>query len=468
MDFAFYRHKTVFVFSIIAISLMLWLRVTVTFNSAYVDESDYLFVGQLLLDGIHWNTKSYIFSSDIPLILIGLAGQLNGLFSARLLSVVLGLFSLLLAYRLYRQFLVSQPLGLFATIFLAVSAGHIFISKFATYDIICFTFLLLSFCFLWSSQKKYADTIFIIIGAGVFVLAVLSKYILIAYWPLVFLILLWRQKLQAFIFLLISFLCFSVYVYMNYADLQLLYQNQIVGTHTGNTDRLEVLAIILQYLVLLLPGVLWCLYKYKKYFYIFIMALPLLFYHCLAANSIAVYKHVVFSVFFLSPLAVIGLNELMKKNQRYTLLVLSVFVCCSAGLSFWQVKTIEQSYPNTTLAVKAIQEKLQKTDKVMSENPYLLREALYPVLGLEQLQDTHYYDGNKDGVYERQDVIDSLWDGQFDYVYLDGRFHPEFSSFLREKVIPERYDLLYGQAYQTQSLVSRNNHGKISVYKLRD
>ena len=50
-----------------------WLHTDLGFNTYYVDESGYLFAGARLLDGEQWHTRSYVFSSDLPLMLLALA-----------------------------------------------------------------------------------------------------------------------------------------------------------------------------------------------------------------------------------------------------------------------------------------------------------------------------------------------------------------------------------------------------------
>lgn len=87
----------------VSLIIAIWMRVRLDFNSAYLDESNYLFAGQQLIDGKDWNIVRYMFSSSLPIYIIGLGNELNGLLGARFLNTIFGLVSLLFYFDAVRR-----------------------------------------------------------------------------------------------------------------------------------------------------------------------------------------------------------------------------------------------------------------------------------------------------------------------------------------------------------------------------
>lgn len=240
--------KTLLFFSVL-VGINLYFRFQVHYNSPHMDESDYLFVGRLLWNDIGWETKTYIFSSDIPLWFIGFADYLGGISAARLASSVYGLVSLLCVYLANNMILNSNRLAAFSTLILALQAPHMFISQFSTYDVLCFLCFSAAILFLIksiNSNVSYSSINFLT-GTVLICLAVLCKYIVVVYVPLIAALMWWISKKKTLYYLLIMAGILGAYILLNWEALTLLYQNQIMGTHARNSSIWQILQIIFSY-----------------------------------------------------------------------------------------------------------------------------------------------------------------------------------------------------------------------------
>ncbi|MEM6794937.1 MAG: glycosyltransferase family 39 protein, partial [Acidobacteriota bacterium] len=129
---------------LIALALWcLWVRADLAWNGPHMDELDYLYVGGLLLAGETWPTQTYVFSSDLPLWILALGERLGGgdFLGARAAVALLGLLSLGFLWRAAERAFRSWAVAGWATLLVAISPSHLFISRLATYDAVCFLFL---------------------------------------------------------------------------------------------------------------------------------------------------------------------------------------------------------------------------------------------------------------------------------------------------------------------------------------
>ncbi|MEM7218531.1 MAG: glycosyltransferase family 39 protein [Pseudomonadota bacterium] len=450
-------------------------RLQLDFNGPHVDESDYAFVGRLLLDGGTWPSRTYVFSSDLPLYIIGFAADLGGLTGARIASTLAGVASLLLVFTLYAR-CMPRPVALIGAGLLALTANHIFVSKFATYDIWCFLLFVASLNLLLLPLTTPQPKGYRSLAAGMTLgLAVLFKYVVVVYAPLicVLLFLVDRKRGIAFgagvAFILVN------YLYVNWAELQVLYEQQLAGVHRSNTLPLD---IAWRTLLDLWPLALPAAFAWKARHLLTpigggwvaplaLLAIPLIAYHLASGNGIALSKHLIYAQLFIAPLAALGLWHLAHAGWSHALL--AALVLC--GGFWWQqqeVTQLENAFPDHRSVIEQTLSLVDENTTVLSENPYLMRDAWYPRLGLTQLSDFSSFDNDADGVTTEQDIIDAVWEGKFDLVYLDGRFDPDLAWRLRNEVLPNSYEAIIELPYQTSDRLSWNTTGLLSLYALRD
>ncbi len=262
----------------------------------------------------------------------------------------------------------------------------------------------------------------------------------------------------------------GMYVLSNWSDLLILLKSQLLSVHVENTSLNSLLIVVFSYIsiyLLFLPLLVnKNTLKNKKLILCLFLSLPFIIYHLFTENKISFYKHLVYSIFFLVPVLVMGMRELNRRLSFFTrnmlfYLLFTVALC----VSFFQIKSIETAFPNTEKPIALIKSDTDKSGPVLSENPYLLRHALYPIMDIANMHDIYTYDANKDGVPEKQELFDAVWDGYFEYIYLDGRFSPDITAFIRDNLVVNSYKIIHEEKYLTSGVMSGNQQGAITLYK---
>ncbi len=531
----------VFALLLITASLLaVWLRLSLNFSSGHMDEYDYLFIGRMLLDGQQWPTLQYVFGADFNWYLYGWAERLAGvpeatdnpaagLVSARSLAAILGLVSIAAIYWFAFELWGSGKIALLSAVLLALTANHIFISRLTTYDIVSFTLLalalppLLKVCLApKSSRYSLLWCLWLVAGALLLVAAALSKYTLLAYLPLVALLMLALAPGAALVGVLAGSVVIGGYIGLNWPDLLVLYQNQLVGTHGANTTRTDIVARTLSdsglLLGLWLAAVLVVVFKpgltqvdigqknqqrevMLRLMLLLLFASPLFAYHLVGSNLISLHKHLSLTALFLVPAAawviVTVVNAIQQAAADRGILakaisvgLLPVLLLTYAALNFGQLRDAESGFPdmsgllhkqhlltangNVTVngSTQLQSEPLQDGHwngsdiTVLSEDPYLFRYLLYGKVPQQNLSETGWLDNDDDGHHSLDDVKDALWDRKFSVVLLNDQVHPERNAEFRKILAIRGYQLILDQPYQLTNLLSSNTTGRLSLYQL--
>lgn len=461
------------------------LRLDLGFNGPYLDENTYLFVGRLLINGETWPNQTFIFSSDLPLWLIGLGDQWGGLIGARAISAAFGVLSLVVAYRTACTLFGDRLLAALSTGIVALSAAHAFISRFATYDAPAFFFFTVAFALLIQvpSRGGRPGHILAVLAGVSFAVAVLTKYVVVLYMPVLFVLVvgLPRFRKYAVAFLTPIAIVGLLYAAAYWPDLLELYRVQIAGAHTANATRAGVLIETL--LACGLPAALgvtgWFVARrYGKstthdapipLTYLLIFALPMPAYHILQGDRISLFKHLVYASYFLAPLCALLCAQvpLMRPHLRLWRWLPATVVAGLAVIGARQVRAMEQGYPDSRPATQVVESLLRPGMRVLSEDPYLLRRALYPKLPLTAFGETAWLDNDLDTRFHDQDVIDAVWDGKFNLVVLDGQVTPALTAELREGVLPRHYDVVIDLPYEHSPVITKIDRGSITVHRRR-
>ena len=463
----------------------LYLRIQFDFNTGHMDEYDYLFVGKRLLSGESWPSYTYIFGSDLNWYILGWGEKhLGGLSGARMISGAFGLLSLIGMYWLVYSLWQRHLTAFIAAALLSIQPAQLFISRFATYDIISFACFSLALAPLFlactlSNRKKYS---YLLLSIGLISLAIISKYVVILYLPVIAgLAFLYNRK--------IGFICGAavgsvllIYMSMHWESLQVLYQIQIVGVHgAGNSSAefiIETLSTYLSglaiaWLIALLwsvrqqPKAFWRQSRFKQLFLLLLLTLPMIAYHLNALNMIALYKHLVYACFFLVPAAAWFITSFLE-SQGFNLvkqgLAIAALVWVSL-VSYQQLKTIEDAYANVSPVIEYSNASLVPKDSILSEDPYLFRYLGESIIPQSQIKESGWLDNNLDGKHEHQDVIDAVWDMKFEYVFLNDQIHAELNKKLRNILGTKKYKLIVDEAYENSNVMSRQIKGRISLYQ---
>lgn len=416
-----------------------------------------------------------MFSSNLPLFILGIGEAIGGFIYARILAAILGGFSVFFFYKFCRQISGSRQSALFSSIFLLVQAPHIFISKFATYDIVCLLFFTL---FLWLASLNYLsnnNSLLLTLSIPIiFFLTLISKYIVVAFSPLIILIMLKLNYKKAIYFIIMLSVLILGYLYINREELLILYNREIIGTHSSNTDYYFIFDLAFQFSII--PLVLFIIGSFLRkkiriksglIILLFFLAFTLVAYHFKSKDSISMFKHLVYTSLFLLPVAGMLIDYLYRipKFSKYSAWLMLIIIAIMSMLSVYQVNQMQNSYPNTGKMIVFLKNNIDSNSRIISEDSYLTRYYLYPELDLKHFSDLEYYDNDLDGKYTDQDVIDGIWDGKFDFVILTGQIKPLLSEELRIGVLPNNYIRVYSERYEISKIMSQIQEGSIEIYK---
>lgn len=460
------------------------MRLYLNFNGGHIDEYDYLFVGKQLLAGKEWRSYFYIFGSNLNWYILGIGDAIAGLAGARAVAGLFGLASLLGMFWFVRQLWQSTAVAGLSVALFALQAVHIFISKFATYDIIALAFFSLSLAPLWQACHRQDKARYPALGLAIalFSLAVTSKYIVIAYFPLLALAALWFAPRIGLLFGVGVGVILAVYTGLHWQDLQGLYRVQIVGVHGANADYAHLVGVIAQYLGL--PLLAWALVMLWRVLLLrgqalrdpttlimlglLVLAMPLVAYHLRGQNMISLFKHLVYALFFLTPvMAWLLWNGLQRFQFAYVpQAVAAVGVLGMVWLNYGWLRAMENGYPDVRPMMAAIAaQPLDANTTIASEDPYLMRYAVFNQLPQTHLKELKWMDNNMDGKYEKKDAIEALWDRKFSYVFMSNLIHPKLNQDLRGVMKSRGYEKVLEIPWQTSQVMSQQNTGVLELYK---
>ena len=329
------------------------------------------------------------------------------------------------------------------------------------------------------AQEKSA----VLLGIGVgltFFLAMMSKYIVLVYCPLLFVTALLFRRHVAWLFALLVSLLSVAYVMYYRADLTVLYHSQIATAHAANATYGEILKIAASYLAPL--GILWAWAFYRARTHrefacspallgmLLIFALPLVGYHLKSRDMISLYKHTVYGSLFLCPAGALLLRDLLQQRTfpRLSAGIASCLLLAMTATGFLHVKAMESAYPDHRPVLEWLVPQVDAQTTILSEDPYLFRYALFPAVPNRKMFEVTWFDNDLDGRTSAQDVIDAVWDGKFDYIYLNDVIAPSLTTKLRNEVLDHKYEKVLDLPFSTSAVMSKITTGSLSLYKSRE
>ena len=160
---------------------------------------------------------------------------------------------MLALYRLVCVVWNSRLQGLLAVIFLAGSAPHVYISSLVTYDVIAFCLFACAMVPLWrllSAGRKGDDSelserplsrtkevLLFLLASSLLIGAVLSKYVLVLYLPVLLLLVLVKRARYVIPAIVLIGGVLGGYAWVFRDSLRVLYETQILLTQTANISR---------------------------------------------------------------------------------------------------------------------------------------------------------------------------------------------------------------------------------------
>ncbi|MEM1181691.1 MAG: phospholipid carrier-dependent glycosyltransferase [Acidobacteriota bacterium] len=445
-------------------------RAHLDFNGPHMDELDYLYVGERLLQGETWPTQTYIFSSDLPLWILAAGDRFaGGYLGARGLAGLLGALSLIFVGRAVSRSLADPVAAFWALLLLAVSASHLFISRLATYDIIAFVLLAAALDALSFARKRRSPK-GALLASLLMAAATLAKYPAGALWPVGFLAFVRRPRLLAAYTVPFGALL-TLYAVLEKQELTVLVERQLLGTHGPNASYAAVATAAAGYLWPLALAALagFAVARGKVRSVILVASLgawPLVVYHLQGRNLISLYKHLVFSVLFLAPAASVAFARLSRAGARGRLAA-AALVAAFASANAAEVRRMEQSFPDVRAMAEVLRRHVDAETRILSEDPYLPRYLFADVVAAEQISETTWYDHDGDGRYSAADVAAALAAGGFDVVVLTGVTSPELHDLLATGLLEARYRKVFSEAFATSSVMGRRRFGHLEIHVLQ-
>lgn len=452
------------------------MRLQLATNTGHMDEYDYLFVGRTLSQGLDWPSHTYIFGWDLTWLIFAWGDtQLGGLEGARAISAVFGVASLLGMYTFVRLLWKNQTAALVSTLLLALEAAHLYSSRLVSYDIVSFTYFIWALpALLLTRQQKPWQLLWMTVASLLLCAAVLSKYTTIMYLPFIAaLVLYYSPRMFVLGFIIVAGLL-SAYALNHAEQLLTLYNIQISQAHSQNALPSDILLRTARQLLptitlSLLATIIILKHRLCHPFAIVLLmvfSVPLFAYHLMSGNVISLQKHLLYVSVFLLPLVGIGSDFVIQKTNNKILLA-SLTLCCLSLFGYYNAKkldTIVHSYPDVT-AVNDYIHNINNTDTILSEDPYLYRYLLFDRIAQSQINETTWFDNNKDGLHEIKDVKQAIWDRKFDYVYLNDQQHPKINVSLRTMLFQRGYQPVLEHGYYLKTMSGEIRTGTLSLYK---
>jgi len=376
-----------------------------------------------------------------------------------------------LAHRLWR----STPISILTSFLVSVDAAHLFNSSMATYDIIAFCFFIWSLpLLLMACEEREHKVMYAVFGSIVLSIAILSKYTLALYLPLLAAIAFLRAPKQAIIGSIVITVILSTYVAMHWQQLQILYEVQIVGAHASNARSADIIFRIFRQsgyiMIVALVSLCYLPFAAKREQVLtllcLLLAIPLAAYHVHGENVISLQKHLVYSNTFFSMVAAWGIHRLTSKliNSNMSTVIPLAILFALAIPNWINVNTMRTSYPDMSSFVSH-NSAIAAGGSVLTEDPYLMRYTLFDKIAQSNIKETTWLDNNKDGRREKKDVRQAIWDYKFAYVLLNDQHHPQHNELYRKLLGYRHYTAVVDQEYTLKLMSGAQLTGRLTLHK---
>ncbi|MBI5669325.1 MAG: glycosyltransferase family 39 protein [Chloroflexi bacterium] len=473
--------------AVLLIGLIFAVRATnLNFNALYLDEAIYTTVGEDVLAGnFSKGATSWMFGSYLYPVMATAADKLAGVAGLRLLSAVLTTAAALAVYAVASR-LFDRRAGLWALFVFGLSAISINLGQHAVYDALGVPLLAVAgWCIVNAMhdadrQKRYLT------WAGVsFSLSVLAKYIGLLYLPALIAIALvlhivQGRGLRSFImgipwlsFVIPIVLILGIYAAFYHEDLPAVFSGQFASQRA---DRGAIVAEILQEigvpLLLFAVGLLLVARKGLRRLQgrpwlrlLFALSLPVLaatllvlpLYHLATANARSLWKHNVYALIFIAPLAgyaiavlvraVIGLRGRLALPVRLvSAVVTAIAVFAFASDTFYQNRVFHYSWPDSTGVIEFMRAQGITPESRVLSSSYAIYEYYFDFGTADRDVWNNVWYTEYGSLTGEAAVRQAIEECSYDMIVLENYYAPEWSGELETLLRRAGYAIAYSQA----------------------
>lgn len=491
---------------VLLLSLTFLVRfLNLTFNTLHLDEAIYVTVGEEALSGVYLQGAStWMFGSYLYPLLSAAVNGVGGVFAMRLSSALLSTgaayFVFLTTLRLF-----GRRAALWALLVFSLTGVSINLGQHATYDALSVPFVSASlYCVVSAMKAPKKQGRFLRWGAITFSLSVLAKYIALLTLPALLLVmplLHFHHQRGFFSFLRdIRWQEFATPIVLILGIYSAYYHNDLYQVASSrfafqSATRQEILVGTLQHIGLpLIPAAAGALIIIRNWqqrfrrenvmrFFLLMLGLAALgtasimlpLYQLADVNIRSLWKHNVFALVFVAPMAGYGVEQVERNLYaafRYrspklrtvgaSLTALCIFGFVSYGLR--QNKDFQQSWPNNEQVLTFIRaQEINENSRVLSSS-YAIYEY-YLDLGVNDrsIWKNIWYDEYEDVVGE-EGVARAIEDCAYTMVILDSYYEPEKARTLG----PLLKSVGYRAAFETYQRLSNDGVIHTIVYLPRN
>lgn len=407
--------------------------VNLNYNSAFVDEAQYIVLGQKVLSGIWQDAYPFSWIGGLPLFyppLVALFYSYGGLLGARMLNVYLGTFSVYLIYswtiRLKLSQIHNKKIGLLAALFLSLLSIPLYLSRNGTYDMLSFTFFLVGLVFFQAAltlkspaRDQVENRLFL--SSLAFFVSFLAKYFTITFFPYLvitgILYLLPRGKPLLFkfakFFIAPLVICSVVYIGLYFSALVDFWQSQV---DRSSVNQLEIFKDFMTYalpvLILALGGLLFIRKRITRlHISMFSGGFFVLLIHLVTGNKSSLDQQLFLSLALWIPFAAYFLGKVLFWDKRYGMTIVSAIFVTIGFWSYNQLTHFETGWNNTNNVMNFIKSESQPDHLILSSEDDITVLAL-PTVDYNQIYGPFYmeYQGLKGIDAYKKAVLDGYFD----------------------------------------------------------
>ena len=445
------------------------------YNTAFVDEAIYATIGEEALRGSFWERGlSWMGGSYIYPVISALINRSLGLWGIRLFSVFTVLTAAFVSGEIANKLSGKKARLITVTLFL-FSGIAMNLAQLGTYDAPALLFLSISFYLGMISREQKRFSLFSIpLSAIFFSLAVMSKYIVIIFTPVIalsFFDFKWSRFAFGLIWTTIIVFILGAFAYFNFDSLYVLFTG---SAFKEPTTHLQIIKDTWKFLGILIPlsiiGAIYTFLKKKKNFLLFLSlfagSMAPFSYHFLFLNARSYWKHLVMAEVLMIPLAGVFLaflyNKVIKLIKQKAFIdnasqILTSIIILSSVLwlrhNFKDHWIFQRSWPSATPSLEYLKDHRQDGDVILAEGSAIYKYHLFAGFQDPSAWQSTWY-ANYNGLEGVEAMKQAIRDRHYDYVVLNGYFTGDVVYELLP-VLDQYYDVVHKDTYAESGAYER-------------
>jgi hypothetical protein len=482
------------------LALIFALRITnLNFNTLHLDEAIYVSVGRDALAGNYsQGASSWMFGSYLYPVLAALTYNLGGVVALRALSAIFITIASLFVFLTART-MFDERVGLWALLLFGLSGISINLGQHAVYDVVGVAFLAIAlYCAVRAARNPNEN---LLAWAGIALsISILGKYIGLLALPGIFMVMvlvhLWEgrgilsfARIPWLAFIIPMLLILGIYAALYHQDLGAVFSGQYASQQENRArifnqivSEIGLVTLFALLGILMLAGrvtrqlpdkprLAWLLRLALPVLAVTILALPI--YHLATSNVRSLWKHDVYGLVLLAPLAAYGIDALFQTfiglSGRRARGLRWVSAAVTALGVFWfvtnaiqQNATFHSSYPNTAKVVDYLRtQNLTPNSHILSPSYSIYEDVFnFGTRNSRSAWSNVWYEEYK-GLTGTEAVTKAIQDCYYDVAVMDNYYAPEWTGTL--EVLLQNAG--YAVAYSTIEQLSSGAYIVTNVYK---